>query len=426
MSEWKEYSLKQLLGRKGYIRGPFGSALKRGEMKTEGIPVYEQQHAIYDTRNFRYYIDKLKFQELERFSTKTNDLIISCSGTVGEISVIQNNDPKGIISQALLTLRPNVEIISPKFLYYFFKTRHGHNELIVASHGSVQVNIAKREIVENIKIKVPSTNTQNVITEILSSLDDKIELNNQINKNLEALAQELFKRWFVDFEFPGKNGQPYKSSGGVMVESELGEIPEGWCVGALSDISDITIGRTPPRKESVWFTEDSSDVKWVSIRDMGNAGVYIYNTAEYLTEEAVKKFNIPIVHPNTVMISFKLTVGRISISTERMLSNEAIAHVNLTNESLFPEFMYLTLKNFNFDSLGSTSSIATAVNSKSIKSLPVIIPACEVLNQFQMVVIDIFNEIKNNTFTNKELVQLRDTLLPKLISGELTVNDIQA
>ena len=120
--EWRDVELKDVLSEKGYIRGPFGAALKRNEMKSEGIPVYEQQNAIYDNREFRYFIDEEKYKTLERFTTKTDDLIISCSGTVGKVSIIKEEDPKGIISQALLTLRVNKELILPDFLKYFFSS----------------------------------------------------------------------------------------------------------------------------------------------------------------------------------------------------------------------------------------------------------------------------------------------------------------
>ena len=105
MSEWVVKELGNLLSEKGYIRGPFGSSLKRGEMVDEGISVYEQKNAIYNSRDFRFFITPEKFKELKRFQVRTNDLIISCSGTVGKISIIAENDPKGIISQALLILR---------------------------------------------------------------------------------------------------------------------------------------------------------------------------------------------------------------------------------------------------------------------------------------------------------------------------------
>ena len=132
------YPLGDLLIEKGYIRGPFGSALKRQELKQSGIPVYEQQQAIDGHRRFRFFVDKEKHDELIRFTVKANDLIISCSGTVGRVSVIEDGDPLGIISQALLILRPNVESLLPRFLYYFLISPAGQASLLAASHGAVQ------------------------------------------------------------------------------------------------------------------------------------------------------------------------------------------------------------------------------------------------------------------------------------------------
>lgn len=123
MNEWNETILSEVLVDKGYIRGPFGSALKRGDMKEDGIPVYEQQHAIYNSREFRYYIDEQKFNEMKRFQVRKDDLIISCSGTVGKVSIIKDDDPNGIISQALLLLRVDTDKVLPLYLKYFFHQR---------------------------------------------------------------------------------------------------------------------------------------------------------------------------------------------------------------------------------------------------------------------------------------------------------------
>lgn len=120
MTDWKKVVLSEVLQEKGYIRGPFGSALKRGELLSEGIPVYEQQHAIYNSRDFRFFINERKFEEMKRFQVEVDDLIISCSGTVGKVSIIEKTDPKGIISQALLLLRVNKRVILPLYLKYFF------------------------------------------------------------------------------------------------------------------------------------------------------------------------------------------------------------------------------------------------------------------------------------------------------------------
>ena len=184
--EWQTVQLKDVLQPKGYIRGPFGSALKRGDMLDAGIPVYEQQHAIYGSRQFRFYISQNKYNEMKRFAVQPNDIIISCSGTVGRVSIITETDPVGIISQALLLLRVNTDIIDPLYLCYFFRSYEGYNAIVSRSTGSVQVNISKRDIIEQIPLKLPDLPTQKRIVSILDKIDKRIESNNKINDNLAA------------------------------------------------------------------------------------------------------------------------------------------------------------------------------------------------------------------------------------------------
>ena len=184
MIEYQNVILADLLQDNGYIRGPFGSALKRPEMQTEGIPVYEQQHAIYNSREFRFFISEEKFEELKRFQVEANDLVISCSGTVGRVTIIKEEDPKGIISQALLILRVDSKKVLPQYLKYFFTSKEGYNAIVSRSSGSVQVNISKRNVIEQIPLRLPSTNIQKKIVGVLSSIDKKIEKNEQINNNL--------------------------------------------------------------------------------------------------------------------------------------------------------------------------------------------------------------------------------------------------
>lgn len=184
---------------------------------------------------------------------------------------------------------------------------------------------------------------------------------------------------------------------------------------------DISIGKTPPRKEPQWFSENSADCVWVSISDMGNCGLYISDSSEYLTYEAVKKFNVKIVPDNTVLLSFKLTVGRIAITDGSMTTNEAIAQFKTDNPEI-NEYLYCYLKDFNYQTMGSTSSIATAVNSKIIKGMPFIIPTDEELVAFHGFAAPLFAMIKSKQQENVRLGTLRDTLLPKLIAGKIMLN----
>lgn len=187
---------------------------------------------------------------------------------------------------------------------------------------------------------------------------------------------------------------------------------------------DISIGKTPPRKEPEWFSENPNNCIWVSISDMGSCGLYIADSSEYLTKEAVNKFNVKVVPDNTVILSFKLTVGRAAITDGEMTTNEAIAHFK-TDRHEINEYLYCYLKNFNYQTMGSTSSIATAVNSKIIKAMPFVIPDEEELASFHEIAAPCFAMIKQNQRECKRLASLRDYLLPKLMTGKIDVSDIQ-
>ena len=201
------------------------------------------------------------------------------------------------------------------------------------------------------------------------------------------------------------------------------EADESWESKPLGKVFDIGIGRTPPRKEQHWFTQNPNDMKWVSIKDMGTSGIYLSTVSEYLTQEAIENFSVPIIPENTVMLSFKMTIGRIAISTEMMLSNEAIAHFKQKENSiLFPEFLYLFLKNYSWEQLGSTSSIVESINSQMIKEIEIDIPNEKIITEFKEIIIPYFEKIKSNQTQIRTLTQLRDTLLPKLMSGEVRVN----
>jgi type I restriction enzyme S subunit len=162
--------------------------------------------------------------------------------------------------------------------------------------------------------------------------------------------------------------------------------------------------------EEQWFSKNINDVKWMSIKDLGNCNVFIDKTSEYLTEEAVERFNVPIIKPNTVVVSFKLTVGRVAITTERMLSNEAIAHINLKDEFPFPYFFYLLLKGYNYKKLGNTSSIATAVNSKTIKQMKFVLPDKKTLKEFNSLITPLFERMRLNTFELKDLNYMNNNM----------------
>ena len=280
--------------------------------------------------------------------------------------------------------------------------------------GSAQPKLNQYNL-NNMVLEIQDYETQCKISKILKGINNKIKLNEEINKNLLYIADAVFKNEFRNFDDYSED---------ELITSDFGLMPVDWYYKTLDEISDVAIGKTPPRKETGWFSEKEG-VKWVSIKDLGNSGTYVFETSEYLTEEAIEKFNVKLIPEDTVILSFKLTVGRLGITTEEMVTNEAIAHFKLDeNSPISKEYLYLYLKNFNYEELGSTSSIAKAINSKIVKKIPVLIPSNNKLNEFKELFENIFNEIKSNQLETNKLTKLRDTLLPKLMSGEIDVSKI--
>lgn len=359
-------------------------------------------------------------ENAENYLLSPNDVVFARTGnSTGRNYFYDGKDGKFVYAGFLIKFSIDNEKINPKYVKYFLRTKEYWDWISSFNTGSTRGNI-NAQTYANLEIPLLSPKQQNLIAEVLGALDDKIECNNRINRNLEEQASVLFRRWFVDFEFPDAIGNPYKSSGCTLMDSPLGSIPQGWEVGIASDYFNISIGKTPPRAESQWFSRDNKDVIWVSIANMGNSGIYINNSTEYLTAESIKKFNVVLVPSNTVILSFKLTVGRVAITNGITTTNEAIAHFKTDNVEI-TEYLYLLLKTYDYQSMGSTSSIATAVNSKMVKAMTITMPSIEVLSMFHKISSPIFEKLKANQTENQTLATLRDTLLPKLMNNEITI-----
>ena len=287
----------------------------------------------------------------------------------------------------------------PTFLYYVLANNSFFDYATATSKGTKMPRGDKTAIMQ---YEVPAFDiaTQQRIGRLLKGIDTRIVTNKKINDNLEQQAMALYRQMFVE-----NNNDARRES-------------------RADEYFDISIGKTPPRKEAQWFSMNPTDCIWVSISDMGRCGMYIADSSEYLTHESVDKFNIKVVPDNTVLLSFKLTVGRVAITDGAMVTNEAIAHFK-TDKPEINEYLYCYLKDFNYQTMGSTSSIATAVNSKIIKAMPFVIPTDAELVSFHSATAPMFEMIKTRQRENTRLAELRDSLLPKLMSGEIDVSAVQ-
>lgn len=431
-----------------------------------GIPFLRSKNI--DEYNVKWddmkYISSEFHKKLSKSALKSGDVAIVRTGKPGTTCVIPDSLHEANCSDIVIA-RVNNELLCPHYLSYFMNAM-AHGQINAHVVGAVQqhfnVSSAKK-----LEIPLPSRTIQIGIVQVLKVLDDKLKLNRQINQTLEHMAQALFKSWFVDFDpvvdnaldagffeqnsdlpeellrraeqrkavrehpdftpLPAETRQLFPAAFEACQESSLGLggwVPKGWRYLRADEVADITIGKTPPRKESEWFSLSSdNNYSWVSIKDLGSFGAYTGITNEYLTPDAVEKFNVKKVPVGSVLLSFKLTLGRVAITSEELVTNEAIAHFSQLKLYVNEQYLYLYLKYFNYDVLGSTSSIASAVNSKIIKSMPVLVPNSKVLVEFKERTLALFTRMKAVDDEVLSLTQIRDTLLPKLIAGELRLND---
>jgi len=457
VGEWRAIQLKEVCSKIGSGATPRGG---------KSVYLSEGEFALIRSQNvrnesFEYrglaFIEKHQAEKLSNVALEENDVLLNITGdSVARSCQVDPNVLPARVNQHVAIIRPKSTILDAQYLrYYLVSPKMQQKMLSLSAIGSTR-NALTKEMIEGFEILLPSLPVHGAIANIIGSLDDKIEMNQQMNETLEGMAQAIFKSWFVDFDpvidnaLKAGNSIPEKLAeraefrrkelddgtanrevakqfpSTFQFTEEMGLIPESWEVKRADEIAKITIGKTPPRKEPRWFSDIRSDnIVWVSIRDMGSFGTFIGDSSEYLTPDSVEKFNVRVIPRGSVILSFKLTVGRVSIAQKEITTNEAIAHFVNPKFELTKEFLYCYLSVFDFYSLGSTSSIAIAINSKIVKGMPFIVPNNSSLEEFNRTTSTLFESINNNINQTESLTKLRDTLLPKLISGELRVPDVE-
>ena len=397
MSDWKEYKLSDI------AEVTTGFPFKGNKYSNNGIRVVRGENVtIGDLRWDTIKCWNEDFDQLDKYTLRNGDIVIGMDGSrVGKNRAqIRVTDLPLLLAQRVACVRAK-KGYSQDLIAYLIKSYSFEKYVEMVHTGTSIPHISQKQI-EEFKIVIPrSLPTQIAIAEILSSLDDKIELNNKINQELENLAQTLFNQWFIDFEFPNENGEPYKSSGGEMVDSELGEIPKGWEIGRFSDLVKISTGKGINKKD--YLNDGSYPI-------IGANGIMGY-CANYNIE------------------GFKILTGRVgTLGTVRICNEKAWTSDNvLICEPIYVEvnhYSYFVMKDFDYKSLnrGSTQPLITQTD---LKIQSIVSPPKNILFPFQSQMDCFLSILESNILENNFLTTLRDTLLPKLISGELEVSQIQ-
>lgn len=392
MSERKEYKLNEI------------ASIIDCEHKT--APLVQSSDFI-SVRTSNIANGKIDFENCNRVSKETyemwtqrmipeeGDIILAREAPVGEVGLIPSGK-KVCLGQRTVLIRINNSSVSSKFLLYYLVNRETKYELVSRSTGSVVEHLNVKDIRE-FEIKIPeSLSEQAAIAEVLSSLDDKIDLLHRQNKTLEQLAETLFRQWFVE------------------------EAEESWEIGTIDDVVSMKGGTTPSTNESKFW---DGNVHWTSPRDLSNTtSIFLFDTSRKITEEGLKQISSGLLPIGTLLLSSRAPIGYLALTEIPVAINQGYIAI-ICNKIVSNYYMYLWCKaNMETIENAGNGSVFQEISKSAFKTLEFQIPPKEKLSLFDEQVEPIFQKIKSNTIQIRTLTQMRDTLLPKLMSGEVKIN----
>jgi len=372
------------------------------------------------------------------FELKADDilLVMTCQTEGGEILGIPGKVPDDgkiyLHNQRIgKVVIKDSEKIDSNFLYWIFLWKKFNQELFASATGTKILHTAPKRI-ESFRFNLPPLDEQTAIAKVLDALNDKIELNRQMNNTLEQMAQALFKSWFVDFDpvvAKAAGKKPIGMSDEVAAlfpdrfeDSEFGPIPEGWRISSVGDELLIKLGGTPSRANKEFW--QNGTIAWINSGEINR--FRITTPSEMITSEALEKSATKLLPPNTTVIAITgATLGQISILEIEACANQSVVAI-LENESIPTCYIYLWIKE-NIESLLSrqTGGAHQHINKNDVNELKIIFPHIPILKAYKCKAVDNFKLISNNEFENINLKVIQDILLPKLISGEIRIKNAE-
>ena len=344
------------------------------------------------------YITKAGFYNIKGARLPIGSVCITCIGNIGYVGITTE---KCVSNQQINSIIPN-EQNDANFVYYLMKSLWSYFKNYEGQ--STALSILNKTQFSKIKVAVPHLDVQIKISKILSLLDDKIELNNAINNNLEQQAQAIFKSWFVDFE-------PFNK---VM--------PSDWFIGTVDNLAkEVICGKTPSTKRAEFY---GSDIPFITIPDM-HGKIYTLTTERYLSKLGANCQAKKTLPKNSVCVSCIGTAGLVTLVAEESQTNQQINSI-VPKENFSSYYIYLLMHTLSdtINKFGQSGSTIVNLNKAQFGKIKVVIPSISVMTQFDEIVTPIFEKILENQKENLNLASLRNTLLPKLMSGELDVSNI--
>lgn len=421
--------------RNALVGGPFGSNLVSKDYVSSGVPVIRgtnMGHGRWVNGDFVCVTDE-KADSLSANCAKPGDIVFTQRGTLGQVAIIpEDGQARYLISQSQMKLTVDESKANALFLYYVFISPK-QQEYIRNSAIQTGVPHTNLGILRNTPLSLPPLAEQKAVAAVLGALDDKIELNRKMNATLEAIARALFQSWFVDFDpvFAKLDGrQPIGMNEATaalfpaaLVDSDLGPIPAGWDVRPVGNAVDCVGGGTPDTKTSAFW--QPAEHAWSTPKDLSNLqSPVLLRTERKLSSEGLAKVSSGLLPEGTLLLSSRAPIGYLAIAQIPVAINQG--YIAMTPGGILPPLFMLFWCQQNMDVIKSHANGSTfmEISKSAFRPLPALIPSLKVLTAFQKLAEPLFAQMVQNEMQSSTLATLRDTLLPKLLSGELRIPDV--
>ncbi|MCQ2340580.1 MAG: restriction endonuclease subunit S [Paludibacteraceae bacterium] len=410
MTEWKKYKLGDI----GQIR-MCKRILKEETNPIVGIPFYKistfgQMADVYISPD-----TYLRYKKLYAFPKK-GEVLISAAGTIGR-TVIYNGEDAYFQDSNIVWIENDETKVLNEYLYYCYQ-----NIQWKISNGSTILRLYNDDI-RNTQISVPDLPTQKRIASVLSNIDRKIALNRAMNEELEQTARDLYNYWFLQFDFPDANGNPYRSSGGKMVYNDIlkREIPQGWEVGKVGDVAVITNGATPSTREEENY---GGDIVWITPDDLSKQKrKFTYFSSRCITEQGYKSCSTHLMPAGTILLSSRAPIGLLSIAMVDLCTNQGFKSL-VPIDMRYTKYLYYSVQTHmeQIKKLG-TGSTFSEISKKDLEPFPILMASDSLIEVFNQKVGKIFDEQFVLVKEIDHLTSLRDELLPLLMNGQVTITE---
>lgn len=433
-NEWGETQLSRIAKlRSGF---PF----KSSSWVEDGVPVIK----IANVKDGRIVADGCGYVSHEtaatarEWMTQKGDVLIAMTGYVGEVARVRSGE-KYLINQRVgrFDFLDDSPVI-PEFFFYYLRQPEVRSLLETMARGSAQPNLSASDAAK-LWVPVPPPAEQRAIAHILGKLDEKIELNRKQNETLEAMARTLFKAWFVDFEpvrakmegrwqrgqsLPGLPAHLYDLFPDRLIESELGEIPEGWRHSTIGEEVTVCGGSTPSTKEPEFW--EGGQHCWATPKDLSALKFpVLLDTDRKITDAGLAKISSGLLPVGTVLLSSRAPIGYLAIAEVPTAINQGF--IAMKCDGALPNVFVLPWCRESMDAIVGNANGSTfqEISKSNFRPLRVVVPSDPVLTSFTRSAVSLYRQLAENERESRSLAQLRDTLLPKLISGKLRVPDAE-